>query len=39
MPTLTQLLERGKDDAIAAGATTAPLNPAYREKELGFYSP
>ena len=91
MPTLTQLLERGKDDAvaigapgrepltyadlrrhvaetveslnrlgigrndavaivlpngpemasafvsIAAGATTAPLNPAYREEELGFY--
>ena len=91
MPTLTQLLERGKDDAVAigapgrepltyadlrrqvaetveslnrlgierndavaivlpngpemasafvsivAGATTAPLNPAYREEELEFY--
>ncbi len=23
--------------AIAAGATTAPLNPGYREKELQFY--
>ena len=36
------MLENGPEMAtaflsIAAGATTAPLNPAYREDELNFY--